>query len=111
MEPARETELLHELFERQAELTPGHQALSCAGQEMSYAELEKRANQLARFLRSQGIGKDCAVGLLLPRSADVYVALLAVLKAGAAYVPLDPEYPAERINYILSDCGARALIT
>ena len=104
-------QLLHELFERQAESEPGNIALVCGGKKMTYAELEQRANQLARFLRANAVGKGSVVGLLLPRSADVYVALLAILKAGAAYVPLDPDYPAERLAYILSDCGACALVT
>jgi len=104
-------ERLHEFFERQADLRPGQAALDCAGKEMNYAELERSANQLASFLRSKQIGKNCVVGLLLPRSMHVYVGLLAILKTGAAYVPLDPDYPADRIGYILSDCGARALVT
>ena len=78
---------------------------------MTYGELERRANQLARFLRSRGVRRGDCVGLWLPRSIDVYVALLGILKAGAAYVPLDPEYPAERVGFILSDCQARALVT
>ena len=78
---------------------------------MTYGELERRANQLARFLRSRGVRRGDCVGLWLPRSIDVYVALLGILKAGAAYVPLDPEYPAERVRYILADCQARALVT
>src|SRR6266566_614595 len=104
-------ERLHEFFERQADLRPGQTALDCAGKEMTYAGLERSANQLASFLRSKQIGKNCVVGLLLSRSMDLYVALLAILKTGAAYVPLDPDYPADRIGYILSDCGTRALVT
>ena len=78
---------------------------------MTYGELERRANQLARFLRHQGVRRGDCVGLWLPRSMDAYVALLGILKAGAAYVPLDPEYPAGRVSFILSDCQARALVT
>ena len=78
---------------------------------MSYDALERRANALAGLLRRQGVGRGDCVGLLLPRSMDVYVALLGILKAGAAYVPLDPDYPAERVSFILSDCQARALVT
>src|SRR5437879_4531640 len=110
METGRNTgteELLHEFFERQAELRPGQTALLCDGQEMTYAELERRANQLAAFLRSKQIGRDCVVGLFLPRSMEVYVALLGILKTGAANVPLDPDYPADRVAYILADCDAR----
>src|SRR5438045_3803473 len=104
-------ELLHELFEQQAETTPSNIALFFSGQQMTYAELEMKANRLARFLRAKGVGKGCSVALLLPRSLDLYVALLAILKAGAAYVPLDPDSPPERLAYILSDCGAQALVT
>src|SRR5437667_8825999 len=97
-------ELLHELFKQQAETTPSKVALLFPGQEMTYAELECRANQLARFLRAKGVKKNSAVAFVLPRSIEVYVALLGILKAGAAYVPLDPAYPPELLAYILSDC-------
>jgi non-ribosomal peptide synthetase-like protein len=73
--------------------------------------LEDGANRLARFLRSRGVRRGDCVGLWLPRSADAIVALLAVLKTGAAYVPLDPDYPPERVRFILSDCRARVLVT
>jgi non-ribosomal peptide synthetase-like protein len=112
MERARQPEhLLHNLFEARAEAAPANPAALCGGQALSYAELEKRANQLARFLRSKQIDKGCIVGLLLPRSPDVYVALLGILKSGAAYVPLDPDYPPERIEWILNDCHAQAVVT
>src|SRR6266487_3193284 len=102
MERASQPEhLLHNLFEGRA--APANPAVLCGGQTLSYGELEKRANQLARFLRSRLIGKGCVVGLLLPRSPDVYVAVLGILKSGAAYVPLDPDYPHERIAWILND--------
>src|SRR6266850_1711446 len=104
-------ELLHELFERRAAQCPEAIALECDSSRLTYAEVDRRANQLAQFLRENGVlPKDC-VGLLLPRSVDVCITLLAILKSGAAYVPLDPEYPAERVGFILSDCRARALIT
>jgi non-ribosomal peptide synthetase-like protein len=99
------------LFEQQAEASADKLALVCGEKQMTYGELERRANQLARFLRSRGVRRGDCVGLWLPRSIDVYVALLGILKAGAAYVPLDPEYPAERVGFILSDCQARALVT
>ena len=104
-------ELLHELFERQAAASPDRTAIICAEKQLAYSELERRANQLARFLQRAGVARGDCVGLLLPRSTEVYVALLAILKAGAAYVPLDPDYPAERVSFILSDCHARALVT
>ena len=99
------------MFEQQAEASPDKIALLCGGEKMTYGELEQRANQLARFLRSRGVRRGDCVGLWVARSMDAYVALLGVLKAGAAYVPLDPEYPTERVGFILSDCKARALVT
>jgi non-ribosomal peptide synthetase-like protein len=104
-------ELLHELFEFQASRRPQQVALVCGNQEMTYDQVERRANQLAWLLRRSGVGKGSFVAILLPRSNDMYVALLAVLKAGAAYVPLDPDYPADRVAYILSDCGVHTLLT
>jgi len=103
--------LLHELFERQADARPDATALLCAGARMTYGELERRSNQLARLLRQRGVGRGDYVGLWLPRSMDVLVALLGIMKAGAAYVPLDPEYPAERVAFVLADCKARAVVT
>jgi non-ribosomal peptide synthetase-like protein len=105
------SELLHELFEQQAEARADEVALVCGDEQMTYGELERRANQLARFLRSWGVRRGDCVGLWLPRSNDAYVALLGILKAGAAYVPLDPDYPPERVEFILSDCQARILVT
>ena len=107
LEPA----LLHELFERQADARPGQIALECSGARMTYGELERRANQLARLLRAKGVRSGDCVGLLLPRSMEVQVTLLGILKTGAAYVPLDAEYPGDRVSFILSDCQARALVT
>jgi non-ribosomal peptide synthetase-like protein len=105
------SELLHELFEHQASAYPDSIALDCADQRLSYAELECRANQLARFLRSRGVRRGDCVGLWFERSLNAYIAVLGILKAGAAYVPLDPDYPAERAGFILSDCKARMLVT
>ncbi len=102
---------LHDLFARTAEQFPERIAISCRGREWSYQELDLASNRLARLLRARGVGRGDCVGLFLPRSAEVYVALLAILKAGAAYVPLDPDYPADRVSYILDDCQARALVT
>ena len=104
-------ELLHEIFERSAAAAEGQIALACGDERMTYGELEQRANQLARHLRSLGVTSGSHVALLLPRSMDVYVALLAALKAGAAYVPLDPDYPADRVEYILADVKADVLVT
>jgi non-ribosomal peptide synthetase-like protein len=107
----RGAQLLHELFEATADAHPDNVALVCGDERLSYRELEGRANRLAHHLRALGAGKDTFVGLLLPRGADALVALLAALKAGAAYVPIDPDYPAERVGCILDDCGARAVVT
>jgi len=103
--------LLHEIFERQAADTPDATALLCGQARTTYGELEARANRLAHFLRAQGVDCGASVALLLPRAEDLYVALLAVLKAGAAYVPLDPDYPSERVRFILGDCAAALLVT
>ena len=103
--------LLHELFEQTADAHPGNIALICAGERVTYAELERRANQLAHYLRSRGVKRGDCVAMLLPRSLDVCVALLAILKSGAAYVPLDPGIPADRVGFVLADCQALALVT
>ncbi len=105
------TVLLHEIFEAQADLRPEAVAVSDGREEVTYAGLEARANRLARYLRGRGVGRGSAVGLLLPRSADAYAAILAILKAGAAYVPIDPEYPQERATFILENSRAAALVT
>ena len=104
-------QLLHQIFERQAARSPNATALRCGQACLSYGQLEQQANQLAHFLREQGAGAGTTVGLLLPRAPELYIALLAVLKAGAAYVPLEPDYPAERIGFILADSGSKLLLT
>ena len=102
---------LHQLFEIQADNQPHNLAISYQSQLLSYGEVEARSNQLAHFLRTQGVACGSRVGLLLPRSPELYIAILAILKAGGAYVPLDPEYPADRIDYILTDGGIRTIVT
>ncbi|MBD2767190.1 amino acid adenylation domain-containing protein [Hymenobacter sp. BT664] len=99
------------LFEEQVARTPDAVALIYQQQQLSYAQLNARANQLARQLRAQGVAAETAVALLVERSVELVVAILAVLKAGGCYVPLDPAYPAERIRYTLHDSGARLLLT
>ncbi|TDC71920.1 amino acid adenylation domain-containing protein [Actinomadura sp. GC306] len=93
------------LFERQAARTPDETALVCGGERLSYAELNERANRLAHELIARGIGAEDRVALVLPRTPEIVVAILGVLKAGAAYVPVDPEYPRARIAHMLDDCG------
>ncbi|MGV4987398.1 amino acid adenylation domain-containing protein, partial [Streptomyces sp. NRAIS4] len=92
-----------ELIEAQAARTPHATAVLFEGQRLSYAALNARANRLARALVARGAGPEALVAVSLPRSPDLLVALLAVLKSGAGYVPLDPDYPAERVRYILDD--------
>src|SRR6266566_2027776 len=104
-------EVLHESFETQADARPEAVAIVFGRQETTYAELESRANRLARHLRGRGVGRGSIVAMLLPRSVDAYAVLLGILKAGAAYVPIDPEYPADRVEYILENCAATALVT
>ena len=102
---------IHELFEAQVELAPESIALVFEGQQLTYSELNRRANQLAHHLRGLGAGPDVPVGVCLERSLDTMVALLGVLKAGAAYVPLDPTYPADRLSLMVQDAGIELLLT
>ncbi|MFH8568035.1 amino acid adenylation domain-containing protein [Streptomyces sp. NPDC017993] len=102
-EPSSPT--LPALFEQQARLSPDAPAVEFEGACLSYAELDRRANRLARLLVERGVGPEDRVALLLPRSLDFVVAVLAVVKAGAAYLPLDPAYPAARIDHVLGDAA------
>ncbi|UGQ48692.1 non-ribosomal peptide synthase/polyketide synthase [Massilia endophytica] len=102
---------MHELFERQAARRPQATALQMAGQAMSYVELNRKANQLARHLRSLGIGEGQLAGVCFERGMDMVVAILAIMKAGGAYVPLDPSYPAERIAFMASDADLPLVLT
>ncbi|WP_191898942.1 AMP-binding protein, partial [Kitasatospora aureofaciens] len=99
------------LIEAQVARTPDAVALVDESAELTYAEMNARANRLARLLASRGVGAETAVALLMERSADVFVAMLAVLKAGGAYVPVDPEYPVDRIAYMVADSAPRVLLT
>src|ERR1700730_11985192 len=110
MTAAASPQLLHHFFEEQAALSPAAVATVCGTKQLTYSELDSQANQLARLLRARGVKRGACVGLLLPRGTQVYLALLAILKSGAAYVPLDPDYPEERVAWILSDCQACLLI-
>ncbi|MEU0612671.1 amino acid adenylation domain-containing protein, partial [Streptomyces griseorubiginosus] len=102
---------LAELFERQAARHPDRPALTFEDTTLTYAGLNARANQLARLLVERGVGPDDLVALALPRSTELVVALLAVVKSGAAYVPLDPGYPADRLAHALSDAAPAMLLT
>src|SRR2546426_3714485 len=103
--------VLHAIFEAQADARPEAVAVVFGGEETTYANLESRANRLARHLRRRGVGHGSVVAMLLPRSPDAYAALLGILKAGASYVPIDPDYPVDRVAYILEDSGATVLVT
>src|SRR5690349_1178930 len=105
------TLLVHQLFDQQAARRPNAPALLFKDQTLTFSEINSRANQLARYLLNYGLLPEVRVGVMLPRTPDVLVALLAVLKAGGCYVPLDPEYPAERLSFMLEDAGATLLIT
>ncbi len=104
-------ERIHDLFEAQVARTPDAAALAFGGEVFTYADLDARANRLARLLQTHGVGPDVRVGVLLERSAEAVVTILAVLKAGGAYVPLDPGYPADRLAFMLEDSAAAVLVT
>nr|UNQ78295.1 non-ribosomal peptide synthetase [Microbispora sp.] len=102
---------LPEMFEAQAARTPHRVAVTFGDVSLTYAELNERANRLARRLVESGVGPESLVAVMLERSADLVVALLGVLKSGGAYVPLDPDYPAERIAFVLADAAPVCVIT
>ena len=102
---------LPELVARRAAETPGALALTAGTQTLSYGELNDRADRLARYLRSLGVRRDVVVGLWLPRCLDMVVGALGVWKAGGAYVPMDPDWPHERLAFVLEDAQSRVLIT
>ncbi|MBV9774709.1 MAG: amino acid adenylation domain-containing protein, partial [Gemmatimonadetes bacterium] len=112
--PARELRTgtpVHQLISAQAIRTADAVALVCGADSLSYAELERRSNQLAHALIRRGVGPEVRVGVCTDRSAELVVAVLGILKAGGAYVPLDPMYPAERLAFTLEDSGASVLLT
>jgi amino acid adenylation domain-containing protein/FkbM family methyltransferase len=102
---------IHELFEEQAEKTPDAIAVVFEGQQLTYRELNNRANQLAHYLQNLGIGPEVRVGICVEQSMEMIAGLLGILKAGAAYVPLDPSYPQERLAFMLEDAQVRVLLT
>jgi amino acid adenylation domain-containing protein len=99
------------LFERQCKLTPDAIAVSHEDRQLTYAQLNERANRLARYLTRLDVGPEVLVGICIERSAEMVIAVLATLKARGAYVPLDPSYPADRLAYMLNDSGIRVLLT
>lgn len=102
---------VHELFERQVERSPEAIAVVSGSTQVTYRELNARANQLARFLRRFGVGPDSLVGLCFDRSPEMVIGILGILKAGASYVPMDPSYPSERLSFMLKDANVFVLLT
>ncbi|SHM69443.1 amino acid adenylation domain-containing protein [Duganella sacchari] len=109
--PPAQAGLIHALFEQQAAAQPKTTAIVFEGQQLSYRELNERANQLAHHLRELGVGPDARVAICAERSLDMVIALFATLKAGGAYVPLDPVYPDERLAHMLQDSAPVAVLT
>ncbi|MEW6032839.1 MAG: amino acid adenylation domain-containing protein [Bacillota bacterium] len=101
----------HAIFEGRVRRSPETPALVSGGRTLTYRELDRRANQLARFLRRLGVGPEVIAGVALERSFDMVTAVLGVLKAGGAYLPLDPGYPEDRLRYMIEDSGAKVLVT
>ena len=100
-----------QLFEEQVEKTPDNIAVVFEDQKLTYRELNQRANSLASYLRSQKIGRNDIVGIMVNRSLEMIISILAVLKSGACYIPIDPEYPQDRIEYMLNNSSAKLLLT
>ncbi|MFD5083006.1 amino acid adenylation domain-containing protein [Kitasatospora sp. NPDC058406] len=101
----------HRRFEDRAARTPAAEAVRCGREALSYAELDRRSNRLAHRLKRHGVGRDVPVGICTERSVELVVAMLAVLKAGGAFVPLDPDFPPDRIAFVLADSGLPVLLT
>src|SRR5205823_4838122 len=101
----------HQLFEEQAAKTPNATAIIFQSDEVTYGELNLRAEKIGKQLRARGVGPDVPVGICMERSPDVVAAMLGVLKAGGAYVPLDPAYPADRVTFMLENSRAPVLLT
>jgi amino acid adenylation domain-containing protein/non-ribosomal peptide synthase protein (TIGR01720 family) len=102
---------IHQLFEHQAARTPGHLAIVFENQQLTYAQLNARANQLAHHLQTLGVGPETIVALCVERSLEMLIGLLGILKAGGAYLPLDPLLPTERLAFMLQDAGASVILT
>jgi amino acid adenylation domain-containing protein len=102
---------IYQLVEKQVSLTPDSVAVIFADQQLTYAELNERANHLAHYLCSLGVKADCLVGLCVERSLEMIIGILGILKAGAAYLPLDPEYPMERLSFMVKDAQISVLLS
>jgi amino acid adenylation domain-containing protein len=106
----RET-CIHELFEAQVQERPDAVAVGFEAEQLTYRELNQRANQLAHYLQTLGVGPEVLVGICVHRSLEMVIGILGILKAGGAYLPLDPEYPQDRLTFMLKDAGVRVLLT
>ena len=106
-----ENETLISLFEQQVVKTPNNIAVVLGDESLTYKELDERCNRLAYILQEKGVERDKGVGLLIGRSVDTVIAMLAIMKAGGAYIPIDVDYPSERINYTINDSGISVLLT
>ncbi|MEM5028599.1 amino acid adenylation domain-containing protein [Priestia sp. WB3] len=104
-------QVIQELFEEQVKRTPDQIAVVCDDKYQTYKELNKKANQLARTLEAEGVGPDHLVGVMAESSLDMIVGVLGILKAGGAYVPIDPDYPKERVQYMLNDAGVEIVLS
>jgi non-ribosomal peptide synthetase component F len=102
---------LHQVFEAQVTQTPHAVAVVCADEHLTYRELNRRANQVAHYLRALGVGPEALVGLCVEHSLEMVVGLLGILKAGAVYVPFDPAYPPERLAFMLEDARIPVVLT
>ena len=102
---------VNELFEQQTALTPRAEALVCGDDRLTYEDLNRRANQLAHHLRSLGVGPETLIGVMMERRVELVIAVLSILKAGAAFIPLDPAYPAKRLRFMIDDSRASVLLT
>src|SRR6266849_609481 len=102
---------IYELFQQRVAAAPNSTAVVFEEQQLTYSELNRRANQLARYLRRHGVGPEVLVGICIQRSLEMIVGMLGIVKAGGAYVPLDPAYPQHRLQFMLEDSGATLLLT
>ncbi len=102
---------IYQLFEEQAQKTPDKIAVVYRNESLTYRELNEKSNQLARFLMKKGIGRETIVGIMVTHSIEMVIGILGIIKSGGAYLPVDPEYPMDRINYLINDSGMRLLLT
>ena len=105
------TQTIHSIIEKQAAKTPNKIAVICEDKKITYKDLNEKANQVANFLRNKGVERNTFVGLLINRSIEMFIGLLGILKSGAAYLPIDPEYPMERISYMLENSETKIVLS